>query len=115
MKGRILSNFTVRKIQKVVVGTWREIFPGAFEQGFLDFPFIREFTRGLRKYCCISFGNKSWSYAFCSVAEPELEPVPVEQKLFCDTGAGTGAVISYFVSGSTAFGAEIIVLINILL
>ena len=73
MKGRILSNFTVRKIQKVVVGTWREIFPGAFEQGFLDFPFIREFTRGLRKYCCISFGNKSWSYAFCSVAEPELE------------------------------------------
>ena len=33
-----------------------------------------------------------------SVAEPELDPEPVEPKLFC----GTGAVISYFGSGSTA-------------
>ena len=32
----------------------------------------------------------------------ELEPVPVEPKLFSGTGVGTGAVISYFGSGSTA-------------
>ena len=31
-----------------------------------------------------------------------VAPEPVELKLFCGTGAGTGAIISYFNSGSTA-------------
>ena len=35
-----------------------------------------------------------------SVAEPELVPEPVELKLFRGAGAGTGAVISNFGSGS---------------
>ena len=39
---------------------------------------------------------------FSSVGEPE--PEPVEQKLFCVTGAGTRAIISYFGSGSLAPG-----------
>ena len=34
--------------------------------------------------------------------EPELEPEPVKPKIFFVTGAGTGAVISNFGSGSTA-------------
>ena len=37
-----------------------------------------------------------------SVAEPKLEPEPVELKIFCGTGAGPGAIVSYFGSGSTA-------------
>ena len=39
---------------------------------------------------------------FSSVGEPE--PEPVEPKLFCVTGAGTRAIISYFGSGSLAPG-----------
>ena len=35
-----------------------------------------------------------------SVAEQELEPEPVEPKLFSGAGAGTGAVFSNFGSGS---------------
>ena len=39
-----------------------------------------------------------YSMLFISVAEPE--PELVEPKLFCGAGAGTGAVISNFGSGS---------------
>ena len=46
---------------------------------------------------CEVFMNQTRSL-LCSVAEPE----PVEPKLFCGTGVETGAVISYFGSGSTA-------------
>ena len=50
-------------------------------------------------------GRKNWLYDSgedCSVAEPklELEPEPVELKLFWRTEAGTEAIISYFGSGT---------------
>ena len=55
----------------------------------------------------LSFGHEH----NISVAEPELEPEPVEPKLFWGAGAGTRVVISNFCSSSAA---EIIFLVKIL-
>ena len=52
---------------------------------------------------------------YASVAEPELEPKHVEPKhveLKLFWGSRAGAVISYFGSCSTGFGADIIFLIK---